>query len=258
MPTTDEATTAATGFRVERLQRLGHFFVDTAFKTGDRGPRTLEINGERHWRFMDFFYLPRPAARLDQESVVELCEIRRQFAAECIDLHHNSAVATRLSALLAPGLPNEAHILDFGCGDGLSMKLIQDTTTLPVGTRVSGVDLSNTAIAAARDAGFSAYLATLPFPFGDAVFDGAYALFVMHFDVGRDYLAELARVLKPGAAFCFNIYNAPSDRCRRRLLEAGFEHPQKGNTLRASRNHDFYRYRKPMSFDRTSRPGPKG
>jgi SAM-dependent methyltransferase len=211
-----------------------------------RGPRTLMFEGKRYWRFMDFFYLPRPAARLNESAVVELCEMRRRFAERCIDLRHNATVAARIVDIFAPTVQPNSNVLDFGCGDGLSMKLVSATKRLPVGTRLTGVDLSESAIGAARDAGFLSYLATIPLPFESGFFDAAYALFVMHFDIGREYLAELVRVLKPGAAFCFNIYNAPADRCRRRLLEVGFEHPQRRASLHASRRHDLYCYTKDL------------
>jgi SAM-dependent methyltransferase len=243
MRTTSEAAAEGLGFRTEGLQRIGQFFVDTGFLKDARGPRMLVIEGERYWRFMDFFYLPRPAARLNESAVVELCEMRRRFAGRCIDLRHNAAVAARIVDTLAPTLQPNSNVLDFGCGDGLSMKLVT-ANGLPAGVRLAGVDLSESAIEAARRAGFPSFLATIPFPFESGFFAAGYALFVLHFDIGREYLAELVRVLKPGAAFCFNIYNAPADRCRRRLLEAGFEHPQKRTSIHASRRHDLYCYTK--------------
>ena len=50
-----------------------------------------------------------------------------------------------------------------------------------------------------------------PMPFEAEVFDIVFAVFVMHFNIDLQALAELYRVLKPSGLFVFNVYQRDID-----------------------------------------------
>lgn len=91
------------------------------------------------------------------------------------------------------------RVLDAGCGSG---PLLADLTEQ--GARVAGFDASPAMIRLARErlgdeADLTVADLTRPLPYGDAVFDDAVAMLVLHYleDWSRP-LAELRRVLSPG------------------------------------------------------------
>lgn len=134
----------------------------------------------------------RDAARLDWRDLAPLDHFHsRGFAA-----------STELAHALAP--EPEAHVLDVGCGVGGSARLLAAT----YGCRVTGIDLSPAAVAAAttlsertglgeRTRFLEADALALPFP--DATFDHAWTQHAAMNIADRARLyAELRRVLKPG------------------------------------------------------------
>jgi 2-polyprenyl-3-methyl-5-hydroxy-6-metoxy-1,4-benzoquinol methylase len=109
------------------------------------------------------------------------------------------------------------HILDFGCGTGYGSALLAEHAAA-----VTGVDLSAEAIAYA-DAHYHRQNLTFrsigrieqnPLPFSDESFDTVVSFQVIEHIAETDaYLAEIARVLKPGGIFVV----ATPDRCTRLL-----------------------------------------
>src|SRR5215207_3018578 len=104
--------------------------------------------------------------------------------------------------LAAHELAGTEHVLDIGCGDGQISRVLA-----AAGAEVVGIDptANQLSVAKAR-AGGPAYLRAsadrLPFPEG--AFDAAVACLVFeHIDAVDESIAEVARVLKPGARFSF-------------------------------------------------------
>ena len=96
--------------------------------------------------------------------------------------------------------PNPGHILDVGCGSGgISAFLSRETDS-----RVTGVDMNETAIAAAQDRGeerceFHIADASVPLPFDAGSFDAVFCNESIHHLADRDsVLRDWARLLRSG------------------------------------------------------------
>lgn len=118
------------------------------------------------------------------------------------DLGDWSYQAPRVAAelLRAEGLDPGAHLLDAGCGTGMTGAALAD-----VGFRhIDGIDFSEQSIAVAAETGVygdlrPVDLQELPLPFDDSVFDAVTCIGVLtYIPTPRDLLAEFARVTRPG------------------------------------------------------------
>jgi SAM-dependent methyltransferase len=102
----------------------------------------------------------------------------------------------------ALGLPARARILDAGCGSGRNMVELARHGT------VTGVELSETSVALARERGSGEVVAgsVLEMPFADGSFDLAVSLDVVeHLDDDLAALRELRRVVRPGGALLVTV-----------------------------------------------------
>jgi ubiquinone/menaquinone biosynthesis C-methylase UbiE len=104
-------------------------------------------------------------------------------------------------------LARGAEVLEVGCGTGLILARLA-----PIAVRVAGVDLSEGMLSRARARGFAVEQADatrLPYP--DASFDLAVCFKVLpHVPAAREAVAEMARVVRPGGAVAFEVYNRAS------------------------------------------------
>jgi SAM-dependent methyltransferase len=113
-------------------------------------------------------------------------------------------------SFLAEQLPPEAHVLDLACGTG--------RIAIPLAARgftVAGLDISERALAVAREGGPELDLRhgdmrELPWP--DATFDAVINLWTAfgYFETRADderAVAEVARVLRPGGVFLMDTVN---------------------------------------------------
>ena len=139
------------------------------------------------------------------------------------------------------GLTSEDEVLDIGCGTGRVAEPLSGLLA-PRATAYVGFDLSRSAIAACRrqvrrpdfafvhadirNADYNPRGAVSEtdyvFPCADGSIDLAFATSVfthLRPDPIRRYLAQTARVLRPGGRFAFTVYGV--DAARRRALEAG-------------------------------------
>lgn len=99
-------------------------------------------------------------------------------------------------------LPPHARILDAGCGSGRNM------VEFARHGAVTGVELSETSVAIARDRGAGEVVAgsVLEMPFADASFDLAASLDVIeHLEDDLAALRELRRVVAPGGALLVTV-----------------------------------------------------
>jgi SAM-dependent methyltransferase len=96
------------------------------------------------------------------------------------------------------GLPEDARILDVGCGDGFHLRLLRDFGR--PGWRLEGVDSSPRAVAAAIRAGLVAHLGTLQTaPVPRNAYDLVLHLMTLeHVDDPVGVLASIRDVLRPG------------------------------------------------------------
>ncbi|HEY4895757.1 MAG TPA: class I SAM-dependent methyltransferase, partial [Solirubrobacteraceae bacterium] len=100
------------------------------------------------------------------------------------------------------GLPQEARILDAGCGSGRNM------VELARYGHVTGVELSDTSVelARARNSGEVIAGSVLEMPFADGSFDLAVSLDVIeHLEDDLGALRELRRTMAPGGALLVTV-----------------------------------------------------
>ncbi len=110
--------------------------------------------------------------------------------------------ATVRDAFMALGLPNDANVLDLGCGTGGTMKALTGLA------RFAGLDMSPTAARfAARRTGEPVLCgAATDLPVRDASVDAVLALDVFeHIPDDDKAAAEVRRVLKPGGALVATV-----------------------------------------------------
>lgn len=105
------------------------------------------------------------------------------------------------------GLTTGQRLLDVACGPGLVLRAARER-----GIEASGVDLSAEAVALAQELlpGIDAQVGNAEqLPFADDTFDGVTCLGSLERFLDRDRaLAEMVRVAKPTARFCFLVRNA--------------------------------------------------
>lgn len=105
------------------------------------------------------------------------------------------------------GLQAGQRLLDVACGPGMVLRAARER-----GVEASGVDLSAEAISLAKELlpGVDAQVGNAEqLPFEDATFDGITCLGSLERFLDRDRaLAEMVRVAKPDARFCFLVRNA--------------------------------------------------
>lgn len=211
---------------LKRLQKEDSFYIDTSFQRQKLGPKEISISGGSYYRFMDFFYIPKNIYELKLEEVIKLCELRLKYISKVVDYDLNTNIVKCMVAYIKNHLPsNFSHnidILDFGCGSGLSSKLI---TQYMDEISLDGIDISEKAVELATQIQCNAKHISIgePIPFSDKSFDFVIAVFVMHFNIGNFYLTEIHRTLKRGGRFVFNTYNRDLISYQNILHQAGFQ-----------------------------------
>ena len=210
----------------EQLRRIGDFYICTQFTKDVVGEPVVKIGEDIYYRFMNFTYLPQPPESLSSEQVVEICNLRLDYINELVEQNHNRHVVAAIGDCLASSFtdttsPSLMKALDFGCGSGLSSKLLLEH--IP-NLQIVGVDISEKAVLESRKQGLAVFL-TRPegsLPFEADTFDVIFAVFVMHFQINTSTLVELRRVLRESGKFVFNVYQRDIDGVIEQLREAGF------------------------------------
>jgi 2-polyprenyl-3-methyl-5-hydroxy-6-metoxy-1,4-benzoquinol methylase len=225
------------------LRPIGEFYICTDFNEDVVRPPVTRIGENIYYRFMNFLYLPQPPESLSSDKVIEICDLRLKYLKELVNYEHNSHIVAAIADYVTSILPNvnsnvnKMKALDFGCGSGLSSKLILEH--FPYLDMV-GVDISEKAVQRSNEQDLTAIL-TYPnelLPFEAASFDLIFAIFVMHFSIDMATLAELCRILRPSGKFVFNLYQRDIDGVEQQLIEAGFSTVEVvSDLLAAGTNH---------------------
>jgi SAM-dependent methyltransferase len=211
-----------------RLIARGKFYIDERCDPQRIGPKLLMIEGKRYHRFMDFIYTPTPPSTLPFDDVAALCELRLEFAETIIDRGVHRAVVECIANRVKSSNPDAVRkraieILDFGCGTGLASEEFR--SAWGAACNVTGLDVSERAVATACSRGVHAYLTTREgeFPFQANAFDLVMAIFVFHFQVPESRFQEILRVLRPNGLLAFNLYGDVPSSLWRNLERVGFE-----------------------------------
>lgn len=172
-----------------------------------RPPRTLEIDGKRWYRFMDWIYTPAPAFELHQEAVVRLCDLRLAHKDRLISRGVNGEALALLADCVKDvrGADRYVDILDFGCGDGEAGAFLMSKVRQ---SRVVFADVSEAALQRATALGRDrcTLIRDGVLPFDSDVFDLVIAAYVFHFQAPWHMLGEIKRCLRVGGVFAATIY----------------------------------------------------
>src|SRR6266851_7997033 len=182
----------------EQLRRIGDFYICTQFSKDLIGDPMVKIGKDVYYRYMNFLYLPKPPESLTTEQIIEVCDVRIEYFNEIVDQKYNRQMIANIINCLSPNLISvdaPIKVLDFGCGTGLSSKLLSEYLS---NLQIVGVDISEKAILECCQQDLTAFLIhpEEPLPFEDYSFDMIFAIFVMHFKLGISTLIELQRVLR--------------------------------------------------------------
>ncbi|MGD8394909.1 MAG: methyltransferase domain-containing protein [Candidatus Eiseniibacteriota bacterium] len=146
--------------------------------------------------------------QLDHENPWEDPVNSRAYAGFCASHDLYRASSRGLVELLAPA--PDAHILDIGCGTGVSTLAVLER--LGPGGRVTGIDASGSQIACARGAVVDDRATFVQVPPDDpsgavgATFDGALSSAAFWQILLEPMLRFLARALHPGSKLVFNMF----------------------------------------------------
>ena len=170
--------------------------------------------------------------RVDEQRTL-LAQARRWFSDPAQVAHYGEEAAagpTPAEERLLRALPESGEVLDLGCGAGRIAFYLADR-----GYDVTGVDVSEPLLATARELGARRHSAMtfrhvepLALPFDSASFDAAIAIKVHCYIPSRagrrEYLEEVARVLRPGAPLLLASYVVPSEQAASDALAADDRH----------------------------------
>ncbi|MEK6790291.1 MAG: class I SAM-dependent methyltransferase [Deltaproteobacteria bacterium] len=112
-------------------------------------------------------------------------------------------VFSKAASFLSAQLPNNARLLDVGCGYGFFLSEIKAISRI----KASGIDVSKTAVSVASGRGLDVQLGTLDtIKFDDNAFDAITMFYVLeHIPDPARALREIRRILKPEGALLLRL-----------------------------------------------------
>jgi methionine biosynthesis protein MetW len=135
-----------------------------------------------------------------------------------------TALPRAVADVIGKAIPPQSSCLDVGCGDGRRYGLWLDRRV----QHYQGVDVSGTAVAAARASGLNAAQISDAgeLPFEDETFDAVVCFEVLeHLFAPQTAVAELVRVLRPGGTMLVSVPNAAFWHFRFEIGVRGRFHP---------------------------------
>jgi ubiquinone/menaquinone biosynthesis C-methylase UbiE len=146
------------------------------------------------------------------------------FSGQSHEYFTRAKVRELLHELRRIGDPSHLRVLDVGCGVGETDALLAAEVR-----ELHGVDVSEGSIRRAREANpgveYRSY-AGERLPYGDATHDAAFAICVMHHVPPAEwpaFMAEMARVVRPGGLVCVFEHNPLNPLTRRVVANCAFD-----------------------------------
>lgn len=166
----------------------------------------IALDDVRYVRLVDRFLLPENPGPIVSAALFDVVashydHLTRQAV--------NTQVAESLLRAACGGRAGKQEVLDFGCGTGVARLSATRLAKEGLHIELVGTDLSEAMLRLAAERGETVMplpqWRTLPI---DA-FDGAIAVFVLHYGVPIADLATIASQLKPGGCFAANYFKPP-------------------------------------------------
>ncbi|ENX39756.1 hypothetical protein ACNPMZ_06980 [Acinetobacter pittii] len=176
------------------------------FQVKEKGDPSIEIEGKKYIRLMDFFYIEVPADELELEQVSKLCQARVSEK-RCFE-GANKDIKNLFNKFLL--MHKSKSILEVGAG------------TNPILTENEAKE--NEIIYMTSDADTYEDIsfhfdAKTDLP-STSFFDVVIALFVLHFRFYEHQISQIFKHIKEDGIFLANVYNRTND--ARKILETDF------------------------------------
>jgi hypothetical protein len=166
-------------------------------------PGAIAHDDVRYVRLVDRFLLPENPGPIVSAALFDV------VASHYDHLTHqavNTQVAESLLRAVCDGLAGKQTVLDFGCGTGAAWLSAARLATECIDIELVGTDLSQAMLQLAAQRGEN----VMPLPQWRELpaggFDGAIAVFVLHYGVPEADLASLASQLRYNARFAANYF----------------------------------------------------
>lgn len=227
------------GTYIHDFRRSGDYYVYGGLAESIPGPYRVNIEGEIYHRYMDFFYTKKRPWEMDTEESIALCHLRSTNMNSVVDESLNSSIIRSIitSARAAGFDVRGKRVLDFGCGDGLSTKLIGD---IGEPSEIVGTDANKKELRSASQT-YPGKLFVEPRKLKDQnEFEAFFSIFVMQFAPPAKDLAALRSLCRPGTPFYFNLYNVDSEEISPQMIEAGWSIPQQITSFEPRNNHRIF------------------
>ena len=216
------------GAIVAAPEPIAHAPSALALRTpGDRAPPAsaipaeLEVMGRRYTHLKGGLFVS--AAATDRDIAALFSLVASTWEEDEIDAAFNHAVYRQLGEAASASLSAEpAAVLDFGCGTGVGREVLR--RRFPQAA-LMGFDLSSQMAAIAGARGYRVVgerSGQLDLERGSV--DVVVSAFVLHLIQDDAWLAEVARVLRPGGAAAWNLFDPAPDwrqTLQRRFAAAG-------------------------------------
>lgn len=210
-------------------------------------PKTIELDGKKYYRFMNYFYIPKPVYELDEYYVKFINDLRYNFKDLVIDNEYNTIIEYKIfnSIMDYVQLNGPIKLLDFGCGEGALGNFLKEKIKTDKTFNLYGVDIRDID----RNLLFnykSFHLVSLSqeLPFDDHYFDIVIALFVFHFRISNVQLESLYRSLKKGGLLWFNLIDSADRNILNRIEQVGFKQKKRYREMINDKYIEYYIYDK--------------
>ena len=158
---------------------------------------------------MDKIYIPDAVSSLSREDTIALSEIRVILDDAVIDYEYSKMVSEYLLASIP--IDKREHLIDFGCGGGFLIDCISSDYGIK---KYTGLDLSANTLELIKkkyktdyETSFSEFPNNGTIELPNNSVSSVVSCFVMHFEIYKEQMMEIYRVLIYGGIFVYNDYN---------------------------------------------------